>query len=59
MRSMPSHACIEYTDTPLPSNKASDVMKAQEQVCVKRLFDSKFMISKADEGELDDYMCDK
>lgn len=56
---MPSHACIEYTDTPLPSNKASDVMKAQEQVCVKRLFDSKFMISKADEGELDDYMCDK
>ena len=38
MLNMLADACIEFTDTPLPSNKAKDVMDAQEQVYQTPLF---------------------
>ena len=38
MLNMLADACIEFTDTPLPSNKAKDVMDAQEQVYQTPMF---------------------
>ena len=38
MLNMLADACIEFTDTPCPSNKAKDMLKAQEQVYQTPLF---------------------
>ena len=38
MLNMLADACIEFTDTPLPSSKVKDVMDAQEQVYQTPMF---------------------